>query len=226
MNRFTKVALMVVLTTTAIYGVLAFIEEYAKSYIRENVKEEVVCECQRGCSVCTVPAGECLAVNGEETQPDFGVLEGWMKIAAYLTGRDEETEELHLAGVIEIPSARIEEPVWLENTDIAMRYGVIVMSGFAGIEEDGNCVIVGHRNTVTHTIFDKLTEVKDDDMVMITTPDGIRHKYRVNGTYYCSPYELDNYIGTSPDHPKTVTLVTCARERGNSWRFIVTMVPE
>ena len=108
---------------------------------------------------------------------------------------------------------------------MAIRYGVIRMRYSAGLEEEGNCVIVGHRNTVTSTIFYNLTDIRVNDKAVIRTPGGRSHEYRVSGTYYCSPYELQDYVGTSDINEKQITLVTCAREYGNCWRFIVVLVP-
>ncbi len=225
-RKICKIILITAIAVFCITGFLTGFKEYAKSFLRESVKEEILEKKDEGNLVFEVPAGEYLSVEGEEGEPENDVLDSWIGITGYVSGNDRTCESLHLAGIIEIGSLGIEEPIWEENTSLAMRYGVILMKNTAHLEEPGNAVIVGHRNTVTHTIFDKLTAIKKDDEVTITTPDGIMHNYRVNGTYYCSPYDLQNYVGTSEDYPVMITLVTCAREKGNSWRFIVTLIPE
>lgn len=223
MRKYLKVIAGLVLVLAFLTGVLAWRKEYAKSDIRESTKTNVL----RNVSVESyeVPSGDYLAITGEDVDPGLHLLESWIKIAQFHEGTgSEEYATLHLAGVIEIPSLAIEEPVWKENTSVAMRYGVIVMEDFAGLEEEGNCVIVGHRSLVTKTTFWNLTDIKEDDSVLITMPDGTRHEYRVSGTYYCSPYDLQSYLESS-DNPKQITLVTCAKEKGNSWRFIAVLVP-
>ena len=224
-SKIRKGILASILTALSVTGLLAGFKEYAKSFVRESVKEEILDMTDTGDLVFEVPAGDYLSIEGEEGEPETDVLDSWLGITGYISGNDKACESLHLAGIIEIPSLGIEEPVWEENTKLAMRYGVILMKNTARLESPGNAGIVGHRNTITHTIFDKLTKIKKDDDVTITTPDGFTHNYRVNGTYYCSPYELQNYVGTSSDYPVMITLVTCAREKGNSWRFIVTLIP-
>ena len=224
-NKFRKVILITAITLASLTGLLAGLKEYEKSYVRESVKEEILEKKDTGEVVFEVPSGDYLSIEGEEGGPDTDILDSWIGITGYCTGNDKACASLHLAGTIEIPSLGIQEPIWEENTSLAMRYGVILMKNTARLETEGNAVIVGHRNTITHTIFDKLTKIKKDDAVTITTPDGFMHNYRVNGTYYCSPYDLQNYVGTSSDYPIMITLVTCAREKGNNWRFIVTLIP-
>ena len=215
---------VVVLAVFSAAGLLLFVEEYAKSYLRNTVKDEVLLRDDSDDVVYEVPAGDFLSVNGEEDTDGGSLGEGLFEIAGYCKGSGG-TEDLHLIGIINIPQLDIEEPVWEENTNLAMRYGVILMKDSARPGQKGNSIIVGHRNTITHTVFDKLPLIRTGDAVTITTPDGLEQNYRVNGTYYCSPYDLQNYVGTSQDHPVMITLITCAREKGNSWRFIVTLIP-
>lgn len=210
-----------------IFGLLLAFKEQAKSDIREYVKEDILNN--TGQSVYEVPSGDYLSITGEDAgldDIDINILDSWIKIAKFHEGDgDEEYASLHLAGVIEIPDLDIEEPVWEENSSLAMRYGVIRMQGYAELEEDGNCVIVGHRSLVTSAHFWNLTDIGIDDKCIITTSDGISHEYRVNSTCYCSPYDLQDKLDEPDGLSKKITLVTCAREYGNCWRFLVTLVP-
>ena len=224
-NKYLRPVLAGVLVVLSVAGLLLFLEEYAKSYLRSTVKDEVLRRNTTDDVVYEVPAGDYLSVNGEEDTDEESFVERWLEIAGYCTGNDKETADLHLIGIISIPGLDIEEPVWEENTDLAMRYGVILMKESARLGEQGNSIIVGHRNTITHTVFDKLPKIRKGDSVTITTPDGLEKSYRVNGTYYCSPYDLQEYVGSSPDYPVMITLITCAREKGNCWRFIATLIP-
>ena len=224
-KKFVKTILIIILAVVSVAGLWTGLEEYAKSYVREAVKEDILEKTDSGVITYEVPAGDYLAVEGEESTVESSAPDSVIEISGYGSGEDHTRETLHLEGVIEIPSLGIEEPVWKENSYVAMRYGVILLKNTAKLEQPGNAVIVGHRNTVTHTVFDKLTKINKDDAAVITLPDGSEHKYRVNGTYYCSPYDLQDYVGTSSEYPVMITLVTCAREKGNSWRFIVTLIP-
>ena len=230
MRKYLKGILAFCLIIMGLAGLMAGLEEYAKSDIRVSVKDKALDlfdSSDAGSDEITyeVPAGSFLAVNGDGEDTEWNLIGDWVQIAELKSGNNNEMATLHLEGVIEIPSLNIEEPIWKENTSVAMRYGVIRMSYTAGLEDQGNSVIVGHRNTVSSTIFYNLTDIKKNDRVTIKMPGGIRHEYRVSGTYYCSPYELQDYVGTSDVNAKQITLVTCAREYGNCWRFIVVLVP-
>lgn len=224
-SKYLKAVLGAVLIVLAIFGMLLFLEEYAKSYLRDQVKDEVLNRKDDDDIEYDVPSGDYLSVKGEENTEDESSAEAFLQIVGYSAGDDNETDKLHLIGIISIPSLDIEEPIWKENSSLAMRYGVILMDYSPRPGDKGNSLIVGHRNTITHTIFDRLTKIKNGAAVTITTPEGFEQNYRVNGTYYCSPYDLQDYVGTSEEYPVMVTLITCAREKGNCWRFIVTLIP-
>ena len=226
MKKCLKGLLAVITVLLLILGFLAMSKEYAKSYVRQSVVEDILNNPDKEDLTYEVPSGDYLSITGEEGQDDSGFLESWSGIASVVCGENVKTEKLHLTGRIKIPALGIEEPIWEENSALAMRYGVILMKYSARLGEEGNSVIVGHRNTVTHTIFDKLTGIKNGDAAIVITTDGKEHKYKVNSTRYCSPYDLQSYVGSSEDYPEMITLVTCAREKGNSWRFIVTLIPE
>ncbi len=226
MKKSLKGLVILLIVILFAFSFLAMSKEYAKSYVRQSVKEEIIKESDSEDMTYEVPAGNFLAITGEEDGGDDGVLDSWIRIAGYVSGNTGKTEKLHMIGRLKIPSLGIDEPVWKENSALAMRYGVILMDDKAGLGSEGNAVIVGHRNTVTHTVFDKLPKIKKGETAIVITPDGEEQRYRVNGTYYCSPYELQNYVGSSSEYPVMITLVTCAREKGNSWRFIATLIPE
>ena len=229
MRKYLKGILFALLVIIGLTGLMAGLEEYAKSGIRVSVKDEALdlLDGDHDGEEITyeVPSGRFLAVYGDGDDTEWTPIGDWVQIADYKAGNIDETVDLHLEGIIKIPSLGIEEPIWKENSSVAMRYGVIRMRYSAGLEEEGNCVIVGHRNTVTSTIFYNLTDIRANDRAVIRTSDGRSHEYRVSGTYYCSPYELQEYVGTSDVNAKQITLVTCAREYGNCWRFIVVLVP-
>ena len=110
-----------VLFIVSLTGLLAGLKEYAKSFVRETVKEEILDKTDTRDLVFEVPAGDYLSIEGEEGEPETDVLDSWLGITGYIAGNDKACESLHLAGIIEIPSLGIEEPIWEENTSLAMR---------------------------------------------------------------------------------------------------------
>lgn len=225
LKKYFKSILLFLLALMAIFGILVFLSEYAKSYVRQSVKADILKSDSKEVTF-EVPAGDFLAIEGEENKEDTDPIDSWIEIAEYYAGGNQEKEQLHLEGTISLPGIGIEEPIWRENTPLAMRYGVILLKNTGKLGKEGNAVIVGHRNNITHTIFDKLTRIRIGDKATLLLPDGKEQKYRVNGTYYCSPYELDQYVGSSKDYKVMITLITCAREKGDDWRFVVTLIPD
>jgi sortase A len=67
--------------------------------------------------------------------------------------------------------------------------------------EDGNVVLAGHRDT----FFRALKDIREDDVVRITTPRG-RFEYVVEATAVVEPTRTDVLGATAQP---SVTLVTC-----------------
>ena len=97
-NAYLRPLSVIVLAVLSIAGLLLFVEEYAKSYFRNTVKDEVLRRDTSDDVVYEVPAGDYLSVNGEENTDEESFAEGLLEIAGYCAGDDNGTADLHLAG--------------------------------------------------------------------------------------------------------------------------------
>lgn len=83
----------------------------------------------------------------------------------------------------------------------------------------GNSVIAGHRDT--HFAF--LREIETDELIGVESFDGVRHLYKVTGTYIVDSRKGSLQLDTNLS---VLTLVTCypfdALEAGGPLRYVVT----
>ena len=83
----------------------------------------------------------------------------------------------------------------------------------------GNSVIAGHRDT--HFAF--LGDIEPDELIGVESFDGVRHLYKVTGTYIVDSRKGSLQLDTNLS---VLTLVTCypfdALEAGGPLRYVVT----
>ena len=83
----------------------------------------------------------------------------------------------------------------------------------------GNSVIAGHRDT--HFAF--LRDVETDELIGVESFDGVRHLYKITGTYIVDSRKGSLQLDTNLS---VLTLVTCypfdALEAGGPLRYVVT----
>jgi sortase A len=109
--------------------------------------------------------------------------------------------EQDLVGRIEIPRLNL-RAIIAEGIDTrTLRRAVGHLPGTPLPGEQGNVVLAGHRDT----FFRALKDVRQDDIVRITTPRG-RYEYVVEATAVVEPTRTDVLDAT--EEP-SVTLVTC-----------------
>jgi sortase A len=109
--------------------------------------------------------------------------------------------ESELVGRIEIPRLNL-RAIIAEGVDSrTLRRAVGHLPGSPLPGQAGNVVLAGHRDT----FFRALKDVREDDMVRITTPRG-RYEYVVEATAIVEPTRTDVLDATGDP---SVTLVTC-----------------
>ena len=69
--------------------------------------------------------------------------------------------------------------------------------------EPGNLVLAAHRDT----FFAGLRNAKQGDLVMLSTPDGKKHRYRISKMFVVNP--SDNWVMNSSSKKRMLTLITC-----------------
>jgi sortase A len=106
-----------------------------------------------------------------------------------------------LVGRIEVPRLNL-RAIIAEGTDArTLRRAVGHLAGTPLPGEAGNVVLAGHRDT----FFRALKDIREDDVVRITTPRG-RFEYVVEATAVVEPTRTDVLDATARP---SVTLVTC-----------------
>ncbi len=106
-----------------------------------------------------------------------------------------------LIGRIEIPRVSISVAVMEGTGARILRRAVGHISGTALPGEPGNAGIAGHRDT----FFRPLREIRENDIVTLTTPRG-KFRYRVVSTQVVSPNDV---AVLNPSAGQVLTLVTC-----------------
>ena len=123
------------------------------------------------------------------------------------------------------PVARLSSPTHDQNMIVlagasgrTLAFGPGHLLASAAPGEVDNAVFVGHRDT--HFAF--LEHVKVGEVIYLETPDGVRHRYRVNDSSVVHETETDVMMRNGL---KTLTLITCfpfdAIVPGGPLRYVV-----
>lgn len=108
-------------------------------------------------------------------------------------------------GILNIPKIDINVGILIGTDDSALKYTVGHHPNSAGIGENGNCVILGHRNYVYGRYFRKLNEITIGDEVNIIK-DNKTYKYIVTETLIVE--EEDVWVMYDTENA-SITLITC-----------------
>ncbi len=227
-----------VLAVLFIAGLLLLGTDLIKTHLRQNVSEEAVEAVESvvdnggGRITFKLPATDYLRVNGEEGEEDRTIED----LIRDMESISAEHENITLLGILEIPCIEVKEPIWDSCSSTALRFGVGRFPETCNIGETGNCMLFGHRME-SHTIFWNLQELENfiGEEVIVTTTDGIRHRYRIEDTTYVTDAALDPYLKADNYKTEHLCLATCGYGqdpnnkniyRPKNTEFIVICVPE
>ena len=71
-------------------------------------------------------------------------------------------------------------------------------------------VVLGHRMRAEGKLFNRLGDVKLDDLIIITTIEGQTYTYKVDTIHeMVAPEDLDLYVDIDDGEGTQITLVTC-----------------
>ena len=227
-----------VLAVLFIAGLLLLSTDLIKTHLRQNVSEEAVEAVESivdnggGRITFNLPVTDYLRVNGEEGEEDRTIED----LLRDMESISAEHENITLLGILEIPCIEVKEPIWDSCSSTALRFGVGRFPETCNIGETGNCMLFGHRME-SHTIFWNLQELENfiGEEVIVTTTDGIRHRYRIEDTTYVTDAALDPYLKAKTYNSEHLCLATCGYGqdpnnkniyRPKNTEFIVICVPE
>ena len=233
--KLHRILLILILIT----GLILLSTELIKTRIRQNVEDEAIEAVESaidngGSQELTfkLPVTDYLMVNGENGEEDKTIED----LLREMNAISSEHENIRLLGILEIPCIELKEPIWDSCSSTALRFGVGRFPQTCQIGEEGTCSLFGHRME-SHTIFWNLQALENyiGMEVIVTTTDGIQHKYTIESTTYVKDAELDPYMKADSFNTEHLCLARCGYGqdpnnpniyRPRNTEFIVICVPE
>ena len=233
--KLHRILLILILIT----GLILLSTDLIKTRIRQSVEDDAIEAVESAIDnggsnelIFKLPVTDYLMVNGENGEEDKTIED----LIREMDAISAEHEEIRLLGILEIPCIELKEPIWDSCSSTALRFGVGRFPQTCQIGKEGTCSLFGHRME-SHTIFWNLQSLENyiGEEVIVTTTDGIQHKYRIDDTIYVKDAGLDPYMRSDSFETETLCLITCGYGqdpnnqdiyRPRNTEFIVICVPE
>lgn len=123
-------------------------------------------------------------------------------------------------GIVEIDQIDVLYAIVEGTEDEQINRAVGHLKGSAGIGEQGNCVIAGHRGGYYGTFFERLPELEIGDLVKLTDLNGTEYSYSVYDKKMVEPADWSVTKELNDNH--ILTLITC--EDDTRKRIVVSAV--
>lgn len=114
-------------------------------------------------------------------------------------------ENKEISGIIEIPKINVSAAILEGTDDSALKYAVGHYPGTVQPGEDGNSVLLGHRNYVYGHFFRKLDKLEAGDRVVIKKDENI-YTYVIYESFVVKPEDTWVLDKTSDS---IITMITC-----------------
>ncbi len=115
-----------------------------------------------------------------------------------------------VVGTIEIPVIQVNYPILEKLTKKSLETSVVLLYTAQGLNEPGNTVIIGH-NYRNNTMFSKVQNLKEGNIIYITDRRGQRIEYEVYKKYNTSGNDSD-YITRNTNGKREISLSTCTND--------------
>lgn len=119
---------------------------------------------------------------------------------------EKEVDDNLVLGTIEIPKIGVSYPVISTTTAEYLKIAPTKLAG-VGLNEKGNCSIIGH-NYENDKFFSKLGDLSKDDVVYIKEKDGMKRVYSVTEKKEISANDV-SCLEQNTNDKRQVTLITC-----------------
>lgn len=119
---------------------------------------------------------------------------------------EKEVDDNLVLGTIEIPKIGVSYPVISTTTAEYLKIAPTKLAG-VGLNEKGNCSIIGH-NYGNDKFFSKLGDLSKDDVVYIKEKDGMKRVYSVTEKKEISANDV-SCLEQNTNDKRQVTLITC-----------------
>ena len=121
---------------------------------------------------------------------------------------EKQVDDNLVLGTIEIPKIGISYPVISTTTAEYLKIAPTKLAG-VGLNEKGNCSIIGH-NYENDKFFSKLGDLSKDDVVYIKEKDGMKRVYSVTEKKEISANDV-SCLEQNTNDKRQVTLITCPK---------------
>lgn len=131
--------------------------------------------------------------------------------------KDIKIETPEIIGILEIPKINVNVAILEGTDDRALKYTVGYYPQTAKPGENGNMVLLGHRNYVYGRFFNKLDKLEEGDMVIVKR-NKYTYTYKVTESFVVEP--KDTWVLNSTSEPQ-ITMITCTPIGTYTHRLIV-----
>lgn len=167
----------------------------------------------------------------EDTQQEH-ILNEWKKEVSYLdTGGDKQqekspqTEEISLelqeqvVGILKIPAINLEQPILYGATEENLNLSVASIEPTGRPGKEGNMAIAGHNSRTYGRHFNRLSELKEEDGIIVQTVER-DYSYHVTDIFVADAEEV--WVLEDTTKGDEITLITCYYpQEGETQRLIV-----
>ena len=102
---------------------------------------------------------------------------------------DAKIGDYKVIGIINIPKINIEYPILEKTNKESLKLSITKFYG-EKINQKGNVVLAGHNN-LNKTMFGKINELENGDIIELTDSQMVTVKYQVFNKYVIDPNDID-----------------------------------
>lgn len=125
---------------------------------------------------------------------------------------DAKIGDYKVIGIINIPKINIEYPILEKTNKESLKLSITKFYG-EKINQKGSVVLAGHNN-LNKTMFGKINELENGDIIELTDSQMVTVKYQVFNKYVIDPNDID-CIFPIDENTREVTLITCTNRDKN-----------
>lgn len=130
------------------------------------------------------------------------------------------TSKVDAIGILEIPTIKLSAAIVEGTAPGKLKYALGHIESTGGLgKTDENFAVAGHRSHTSGRFFNKLGDVKENDIFYITSKDGIKYTYRVFKIEIVPPEKVE--VLNPKKGISLATLVTCHPVYNPTKRLIV-----
>lgn len=201
---FTILLIILAIVITILLGYLAY--KYISNYIiaqeAAKVVEEFESEVQ---NIITVEIGEQNEIVNNEGQAPQNT-----QISTTTTQKvTKKYKGYNMIGTIKIPKTKVSYPIVDSTSPSAMDTAIVMLYG-AGLNKEGNTVIVGH-NYRNGGFFGNNKKLENGDKINITDETGTSIEYTIYNKYITEDSDF-SYATRNTNGKREISLSTCTND--------------